>query len=69
MILLLCWVYTLTALWFADIFKDSKSTLARLRLRTSSQHWTGTDALTAYEEQEYARRMGFRQHLQDAADS
>ncbi|KAJ7786297.1 hypothetical protein B0H16DRAFT_26347 [Mycena metata] len=32
----------------------------RFRARTSSANWTGTDRLTAEEEREYARRMGFR---------
>lgn len=32
----------------------------RFRARTSSANWTGTDRLTAEEEREYVRRMGFR---------
>ncbi|KAJ7492630.1 hypothetical protein FB451DRAFT_541411 [Mycena latifolia] len=31
----------------------------RFRARTSSANWTGTDRLTAEEEREYVRRMGF----------
>lgn len=41
----------------AELFK-SKS--GRFRMRTSSANWAGTDGLTAYEEAEYARRMGYR---------
>ncbi|KAJ6604640.1 hypothetical protein DFH09DRAFT_1443568 [Mycena vulgaris] len=32
----------------------------RFRARTSSANWTGTDRLTAEEEREYVRRMGYR---------
>lgn len=37
-----------------------KTTTSRFRARTSSANWTGSDRLTAEEEREYARRMGFR---------
>ncbi|EMD32287.1 hypothetical protein CERSUDRAFT_119010 [Gelatoporia subvermispora B] len=40
-----------------EIFRTRQS---RFRARTSSANWTGTDQLTAEEEREYARRMGFR---------
>ena len=40
-----------------EIFRTRQS---RFRARTSSANWTGTDELTAEEEREYARRMGFR---------
>lgn len=40
-----------------DIFRTRQS---RFRARTSSANWTGTDQLTAEEEREYARRMGFK---------
>jgi len=40
-----------------DIFRTRQS---RFRARTSSANWSGTDQLTAEEEREYARRMGFR---------
>jgi len=39
-----------------DMFKKHH----RFRARTSSANWSGTDRLTAMEELEYARRMGFR---------
>ncbi|OBZ80042.1 hypothetical protein A0H81_00766 [Grifola frondosa] len=39
-----------------DIFRTRQS---RFRARTSSANWVGTDQLTAEEEREYARRMGF----------
>lgn len=29
-------------------------------MRTSSANWAGPDGLSAYEEAEYARRMGYR---------
>ena len=41
-----------------EIFRTRQS---RFRARTSSANWAGTDQLTAEEEREYARRMGFRQ--------
>ena len=40
-----------------EIFKTRSS---RFRARTSSANWTGTDRLTIREEEEYARRMGFK---------
>ena len=40
-----------------EIFRTRHS---RFRARTSSANWTGTDELTAAEEREYARRMGFK---------
>lgn len=40
-----------------ELFKTRTS---RFRARTSSANWTGSDRLTAEEEREYARRMGFR---------
>ncbi|KAF8898754.1 hypothetical protein BD779DRAFT_1781240 [Infundibulicybe gibba] len=40
-----------------EIFRNRAS---RFRARTSSANWTGADRLTAEEEREYARRMGFR---------
>jgi len=40
-----------------EVFRTRQS---RFRARTSSANWTGNDRLTAEEEREYARRMGFR---------
>ena len=40
-----------------ELFKNRTS---KFRARTSSANWAGTDELTAYEEKEYARRMGFK---------
>ena len=40
-----------------EIFRTRQS---RFRARTSSANWAGTDELTAAEEREYARRMGFK---------
>jgi len=40
-----------------EIFRTRQS---RFRARTSSANWSGTDQLTADEEREYARRMGFK---------
>lgn len=40
-----------------EIFRTRQS---RFRARTSSANWAGADELTAEEEREYARRMGFR---------
>ncbi|PFH54465.1 hypothetical protein AMATHDRAFT_45 [Amanita thiersii Skay4041] len=40
-----------------ELFKTRSS---RFRARTSSANWTGTDRLTAEEEREYVRRMGFK---------
>lgn len=40
-----------------EIFRTRQS---RFRARTSSANWAGADQLTAEEEEEYARRMGFR---------
>ena len=40
-----------------ELFKTRSS---RFRQRTSSANWAGADELTAYEEREYARRMGFK---------
>jgi hypothetical protein len=40
-----------------DMFKTRQS---RFRARTSSANWAGTDGLRPDEEEEYARRMGFR---------
>ncbi|PPQ63783.1 hypothetical protein CVT24_004325 [Panaeolus cyanescens] len=37
-----------------------KNRTGRFRARTSSANWTGADRLTAQEEAEYARRMGFK---------
>ncbi|KAH8120293.1 hypothetical protein DFH11DRAFT_1685640 [Phellopilus nigrolimitatus] len=39
-----------------ELFKTRTS---RFRARTSSANWAGTDELTASEEREYARRMGY----------
>ncbi|KAF7791879.1 hypothetical protein EIP86_002903 [Pleurotus ostreatoroseus] len=40
-----------------EIFRTRQS---RFRARTSSANWSGPDQLTAEEEKEYARRMGFK---------
>lgn len=40
-----------------EIFRTRQS---RFRARTSSANWTGSDRLTVEEQQEYARRMGYR---------
>lgn len=40
-----------------EIFKTKSS---RFRARSSSANWMGSDRLTVQEEQEYARRMGFK---------
>ncbi|KAJ3521647.1 hypothetical protein NM688_g8990 [Phlebia brevispora] len=40
-----------------EIFRTRQS---RFRSRTSSANWSGPDQLTAEEEREYARRMGFK---------
>ncbi|KAI0757035.1 hypothetical protein C8Q80DRAFT_1116323 [Daedaleopsis nitida] len=40
-----------------EIFRTRHS---RFRARTSSANWAGTDELTAAEEREYAKRMGFK---------
>lgn len=40
-----------------ELFKNRTS---RFRARTSSANWAGTDELTAYEEREYAKRMGYK---------
>ncbi|EIW86736.1 hypothetical protein CONPUDRAFT_86680 [Coniophora puteana RWD-64-598 SS2] len=40
-----------------ELFRTRQS---RFRARTSSANWSGADRLTAEEEREYARRMGFR---------
>jgi len=40
-----------------EVFRTRQS---RFRARTSSANWTGNDRLTVEEENEYARRMGFR---------
>lgn len=42
-----------------EVFRTRQS---RFRARTSSANWSGTDRLTAEEEGEYARRMGFTKH-------
>lgn len=47
------------ALRMEEIFKNP-ATMARLRHRTSSAHWSGPDAISRYEEKEYAKRMGFK---------
>ncbi|KDQ07719.1 hypothetical protein BOTBODRAFT_119704 [Botryobasidium botryosum FD-172 SS1] len=39
-----------------DMFKKQH----RFRARTSSANWSGTDRLTAMEELDYARRMGYK---------
>ncbi len=39
-----------------ELFKTRSS---RFRARTSSANWAGVDELTAHEEREYARRMGY----------
>lgn len=39
-----------------ELFKNRTS---RFRARTSSANWAGTDEVTAAEEREYARRMGY----------
>jgi len=39
-----------------ELFKTRTS---RFRARTSSANWAGADELTAHEEREYARRMGY----------
>ncbi|KAF9270206.1 hypothetical protein L218DRAFT_888608 [Marasmius fiardii PR-910] len=41
-----------------EIFRNGRT--SRFRPRSSSANWNGTDRLTAEEEREYARRMGFR---------
>ncbi|KAL5495289.1 hypothetical protein ACEPAI_752 [Sanghuangporus weigelae] len=41
-----------------ELFKNRTS---RFRARTSSANWAGTDGLTINEEEEYARRMGYKQ--------
>lgn len=45
------------ALRMEDIFKEETS---RFRARTSSANWAGADRLTVEEEENYARRMGFK---------
>ena len=40
-----------------EIFRTRQS---RFRARTSSANWAGTDELTADEQRDYARRMGYR---------
>ncbi|KLO14484.1 hypothetical protein SCHPADRAFT_920673 [Schizopora paradoxa] len=40
-----------------ELFKTRTS---RFRARTSSANWAGTDELTAHEEREYAKRMGYK---------
>ncbi|KAK7058975.1 hypothetical protein VNI00_001599 [Paramarasmius palmivorus] len=42
-----------------EIFRNTGRT-SRFRARTSSANWNGSDRLTAEEEREYVRRMGFR---------
>jgi len=41
------------------MFRNSHST-ARLRVRTSSAQWDGTDALTRTDMERYHKAMGFR---------
>ncbi|KAG7099202.1 hypothetical protein E1B28_001069 [Marasmius oreades] len=41
-----------------EIFRNGRT--SRFRPRSSSANWNGTDRLTAEEERDYARRMGFR---------
>ncbi|GAA5928231.1 uncharacterized protein JCM15063_003827 [Sporobolomyces koalae] len=43
----------------ADMFRNSQST-ARLRVRTSSARWEGTDDLTRTDMERYHKAMGFR---------
>lgn len=40
-----------------ELFKNRTS---RFRARTSSANWAGADELTAHEEREYVRRMGYK---------
>jgi hypothetical protein len=42
----------------AEIFRN-KATAERIKKRTSSANWNGSDRLRISEEYEYARRMGF----------
>ena len=48
---------TIQPLKMEELFKTRTS---RFRARTSSANWTGADRLTAEEEREYSKRMGFR---------
>lgn len=54
------------ALKMEEIFRNP-ATIARLRHRTSSAHWSGPDAISRYEEKEYAKRMGFKR-VQDGSE-
>lgn len=56
------------ALHMEEMFKNP-STAARLRHRTSSAHWSGPDAISRYEEREYAKRMGFKTVNEDAENN
>ena len=51
-------VFQLTRVPPADMFRNSQST-ARLRVRTSSAQWDGTDALTRTDMERYHKAMGF----------
>lgn len=42
-----------------EIFKGNKKSKERIRMRTSSANWNGSDALTPAEELAYAKRMGY----------
>jgi hypothetical protein len=48
------WIHFL----LADMFRNTQST-ARLRVRTSSAQWDGTDALTRTDMERYHKAMGF----------
>ncbi|KAL2912676.1 hypothetical protein HK105_207783 [Polyrhizophydium stewartii] len=51
-----------------EIFGRGPADAQRLRKRTSSAHWLGTDALTAEEELAYKRRMGYMAGDEDEGD-
>lgn len=55
------------ALKMEEIFRNP-ATMARLRHRTSSAHWSGPDAISRYEEKEYAKRMGFKRLQEGPTD-
>ncbi|GAA5967922.1 hypothetical protein JCM3765_001788 [Sporobolomyces pararoseus] len=54
------------ALSVADMFRNSQST-ARLRVRTSSAQWDGTDALTRTDMERYHKAMGFTKTVTTSA--
>lgn len=57
-----------TSRLFAEMFRNANST-ARLRLRTSSARWEGTDDLTQADIARYHRAMGFRSTSQQPGPS